>query len=269
MESTEDQIRQGILASSVVHFDETGLRQQGKLHWLHTASTERLTYYGLHARRGKEAMNELGILPNYTGCAVHDHWKSYFTFSCDHSLCNAHHLRELTYLAEQEQQGWATSMIELLLEAKETCEATSENRLAENSAELTSIRVRYDALIAKGLAQNLPPSETSERKKRGRRKQSKAKNLLDRLRDFKTEVLAFLTHPLIPFDNNQGERDIRMAKLKQKISGCFRSENGGQFFSRIRGYVSTLRKNNLKILNGIQSAFNHSPTLPARILAAE
>jgi len=269
LESTEEQIRQAILASEVAHFDETGIRQQGKLHWLHVAGTKHLTYYGLHARRGKEAMDELGILENYTGCAVHDHWKSYFQFSCDHSLCNAHHLRELTYLAEQEQQGWATSMIELLLEAKETCEATSENFLAENSAELTSIRVRYDALIAKGLAQNLPPSETSEQKKRGRRKQSKAKNLLDRLRDFKTEVLAFLTHPLIPFDNNQGERDIRMAKLKQKISGCFRGENGGKFFSRIRGYVSTLRKNNLKILNGIQSAFNQSPTLPARILAAE
>jgi transposase len=269
LESTEEQIRQAILASEVVHFDETGIRQQGKLHWLHAASTRHFTYYGLHARRGTEAMIALGILENYTGCAVHDHWKSYFTFSCDHSLCNAHHLRELTYLAEQEQQVWAASMIELLLEAKDICEATSENCLAEDSAELASIRLRYDALIAQGLAQNLPPPERLEKKTRGRRKQSKAKNLLDRLRDFKTETLAFLTHPLIPFDNNQGERDIRMAKLKQKISGCFRGENGGKFFSRIRGYVSTLRKNNLKILNGIQSAFNQSPTLPARILAAE
>ncbi len=269
LESTEEQIRQAILASEVVHFDETGIRQQGKLHWLHTAGTEHLTFYGLHARRGKEAMNELGILPNYTGCAVHDHWKSYFTFSCDHSLCNAHHLRELTYLAEQEQQVWATSMIELLLEAKHICEATSENCLAEDSSELASIRVRYDALIAKGLAQNLSPPENSEKKTRGRRKQSKAKNLLDRLRDFKTETLAFLTHPLIPFDNNQGERDIRMAKLKQKISGCFRGENGGKIFSRIRGYVSTLHKNSLKILDGIQSAFNQSHKLPTQILAAE
>jgi len=214
-------------------------------------------------------MISLGILENYTGCAVHDHWKSYFAFSCDHSLCNAHHLRELTYLAEQEQQGWAASMIELLLEAKETCEATSGNCLAEDSAELASIRVRYDALIAKGLAQNLPPPQRLEQKKRGRRKQSKAKNLLDRLRDFQAETLAFLTHRMIPFDNNLGERDIRMAKLKQKISGCFRGENGGDIFSRIRGYVSTLRKNNLKILDGIQSAFNQSPNLPAQILAAE
>lgn len=269
LESTEEQIRQAILASEVVHFDETGIRQQGKLHWLHTAGTKRFTYYGLHARRGTEAMIALGILESYTGWAVHDHWKSYFTFSCDHSLCNAHHLRELTYLAEQEQQSWAASMIKLLLEAKETCEATSENCLAENSAELASIRLRYDALIAKGLAQNLPPPQRSEQKTRGRRKQSKAKNLLDRLRDFKEETLAFLTHPLIPFDNNQGERDIRMAKLKQKISGCFRGENGGNIFSRIRGYVSTLRKNNLKILEGIQSAFNRSPKLPTQILAAE
>ena len=269
LESTEEQIRQAILASEVVHFDETGIRQQGKLHWLHVAGTECLTYYGLHARRGTEAMNALGILENYTGCAVHDHWKSYFKYSCDHSLCNAHHLRELTYLAEQDQQDWAAAMIGLLLEAKEMSEAASENCLAEDSTELASIRLRYDALIAKGLAQNLPPPQRLEKKKRGRRKQSKAKNLLDRLRDFKAEVLAFLTHPLIPFDNNQGERDIRMAKLKQKISGCFRGENGGKIFSRIRGYVSTLRKNDLEILDGIQSPFNRSPRLPSHILAAE
>ena len=107
LESTEERIRQAILASPVVHFDETGIRKQGKLHWLHAASSEQLTFYGLHARRGKEAMDELEILPHYTGCAVHDHWKSYFSFSCKHSLCNAHHLRELTYLAEQEKLDWA------------------------------------------------------------------------------------------------------------------------------------------------------------------
>ena len=222
LESTEEQIRQGILASSVVHFDETGLRQQGKLHWLHTASTERLTYYGLHARRGTEGMNELGILPHYQGRAVHDHWKSYFTFSCDHSLCNAHHLRELTYLVEQDQQVWAASMIDLLLEAKELSEAAADNCLAEEDPKLASIRFRYDVLIAE-----------------------------------------------VPFDNNQGERDIRMAKLKQKISGCFRGPDGGNIFSRIRGYVSTLRKNDLKILAGIQFTFGKGPKLPANVLAAE
>jgi len=270
LESTEKSIHQAILASPVVHFDETGLRSQGKLHWLHAASTGQLTFYGLHARRGKEAMDELGILPHYTGCAVHDHWKSYFTFSCEHALCNAHHLRELTYLAEHEKQDWAKPMIALLLEAKKASESMPENCLPEDSSELKTILLRYDDLIQKGLAQNLPSPEAKSKKKRwGRPKQSKAKNLLDRLRDFKDQVLAFLVHPRVPFDNNQGERDIRMAKLKQKISGCFRGPDGGEIFSRIRGYVSTLRKNHLNILEGIQSAFDKSPILPAMVSVAE
>ncbi len=270
LESTEESIRQAILASEVVHFDETGIRKQGKLHWLHTASTEQLTSYGLHARRGKEAMDELGILEHYTGYAVHDHWKSYFLFSCEHALCNAHHLRELTYLAEQENLDWAKSMIALLLEAKKASESMPENCLAEDSVELASISLRYDGLLDKGLAQDIPPPAAKPKtKKRGRPKQSKAKNLLDRLRDFKDQVLAFLVHPRVPFDNNQGERDIRMAKLKQKISGCFRGPDGGEIFSRIRGYISTLRKNDLNILDGIQSAFDKSPILPAIVTAAE
>jgi len=189
-------------------------------------------------------------------------------------LCNAHHLRELTYLAEQEEQAWADPMIALLLEAKKASESMPENCLAEDSSELTSILLRYDGLIQEGLAQNLPsPAPSTEtkpkKKKRGRPKQSKAKNLLDRLRDFKDQVLAFLVYPRVPFDNNQGERDIRMAKLKQKISGCFRGPKGGEIFSRIRGYVSTLRKNDLNILEGIQSAFEKSPILPAFINLAE
>jgi len=271
LESTEESIRQAILASEVVHFDETGIRKQGKLHWLHAAGTEQLTFYGLHARRGKEAMFDLGILEHYTGCAVHDHWKSYFAFPCEHALCNAHHLRELTYLAEHEKQDWAKPMIDLLLEAKKASESMPENCLAADSSELESILLRYDDLIQKGLVQNLPaaPEEKPKKKKRGRPKQSKAKNMLDRLRDFKGQVLAFLVHPRVPFDNNQGERDIRMAKLKQKISGCFRGPDGGEIFSRIRGYVSTLRKNDLNVLDGIQSAFDKSPILPAFICAAE
>jgi len=269
LESTAEQIRQALLASEVVHFDETGLRSEGKLNWLHAACTERLTFYGLHARRGKEAMDELGILGNFTGCAVHDHWKSYFQFSCDHALCNTHHLRELTYLAEQDQQDWAEKLMKLLLESKEIVAATSANCLAKDSAELASIDLRYDSILSEGFGQNLPPPTTTQKRKRGRPKQSKAKNMLDRLRDFKPEVLAFLTHPLIPFDNNQGERDMRMAKLKQKISGCFRGAEGGNIFARIRGYVSTLRKNDINILTGLQSTFTPSPTLPPSILIAE
>jgi transposase len=260
LKSTEAEIQQAILASRVVHFDETGLRQQGKLHWLHAASTERLTFYGLHAKRGKAAMLELGILPHFNGRAVHDHWKSYFHFTCEHSLCNAHHLRELTYLAEQEQQVWAQSMIDLLLEAKKLSEAIPDNCLADDSPEAISISERYDALIQIGLAQNLPPPGLEkEKKKRGRPKQSKAKNLLDRLGDFKENTLAFMYHGLIPFDNNLGERDMRMAKLKQKVSGCFRSSEGGRYFARIRGYLSTLRKNKQSMLAGIEPPFTNLP----------
>ncbi len=155
-------------------------------------------------------------------------------------------------------------MIALLLEAKKASESMPENCLAKDSSELKSILLRYGALIEKGLAQDtLPPAAKSKKKKRGRTKQSKSKNLLDRLRDFKDQVLAFLVHPQVPFDNNQGERDIRMAKLKQKISGCFRGPDGGDIFARIRGSISTLRKNDLNILDGIQSAFDQSPILPA------
>lgn len=161
-------------------------------------------------------------------------------------------------------------MIALLLEAKSASESMPENCLAEDSFELESILLRYDGLIQEGLAKNLPLSEEKpKKKKRGRPKQSKSKNLLDRLRDFKDQVLAFLVHPRVPFDNNLGERDIRMAKLKQKISGCFRGQDGGEIFSRIRGYVSTLRKNDLNILDGIQSAFDKSPILPPISSVAE
>ena len=269
LKSTEEQIRQALLNSEVVHFDETGIRSEGKLNWLHAACTERLTFYGLHEKRGKEAMDELGLLEDFTGCAVHDHWKSYFKFSCDHALCNTHHLRELTYLADQDGCDWSEKMMKLLLEAKDLVESTSENCLAKKSPELASIDLRYDSILTEGFAQDIPPPTNTQKKKRGRRKQTKAKNMLDRLRDFKPEVLAFLTHSRIPFDNNQGERDIRMAKLKQKISGCFRGPEGGKIFARIRGYVSTLRKNDLNILAGIESAFTPSPILPPSISIAE
>ena len=214
-------------------------------------------------------MLELGILEHDRGRAVHDHWKSYFHFSCEHSLCNAHHLRELTYLAEQEQQVRAQSMINLLLEARKISEAMPANCLAEDSPETTSISDRYDSWIQIGLAQNLPPPLEKGKKKRGRPKQFKAKNLLDRLGDFKENTLAFMYHALIPFDNNLGERDMRMAKLKQKTSGCFRSSDGGRYFARIRGYLSTLRKNQKNMRAGIEDAFHKLPNLCDLLALAE
>ncbi len=270
LESTEQKIRRAIINSEVGYFDETGIRCEKALHWLLNASTSWATCYILHARRGQEAMDELGVLPEFTGVAVHDHWKPYFKYFCEHALCNAHHLRELVYLVEQDQQQWASSMITLLLEAKKVCEAASENCLATDSPELASIFLRYDEILQAGFAENIPPPKPkAEKKKRGRPKQSKAKNMLDRLRDFKPQVLAFLTHPLVAFDNNQAERDVRMVKVKQKISGTFRSEEGGDIFCRIRGYISTQRKNGLSILTSLESVLQNAPILPARIATAE
>ena len=258
----EEAIVERLQQSAVVHFDETGVRVEAQTQWLHTASTAELTHYGVHAKRGTAAMNALGILPKFAGTAVHDHWKPYFQYPCAHALCNAHHLRELTYIHEQYGQGWAKDLKDLLLEAKAVVEATPTNALGVQSKRCRTIERRYDALLAQGLAANPPPPATSAPKKRGRPKQSKPKNLLDRLRDYKPQVLAFLTDPLVPFDNNQGERDIRMTKVRQKISGTFRAQHGAQSFCRIRGYISTVRKHQLNVMQALKSTFLAQPLTP-------
>lgn len=258
----EEAIAERLRQSPVVHFDETGVRVEAQTQWLHTASTAEFTHYGVHAKRGTAAMDALGILPTFAGTAVHDHWKPYFQYSCAHALCNAHHLRELTYVHEQYGQGWAKDLKDLLLEAKAVVEATPPNALRAQSKRCRTIERRYDAMLAQGLAANPPPPAASAPKKRGRPKQSKPKNLLDRLRDYKPQVLAFLTDPLVPFDNNQAERDIRMTKVRQKISGTFRSQHGAQSFCRIRGYISTVRKHQLNVLQALKSTFLAQPLTP-------
>ncbi len=263
LEEVEKAIKEGIRQSEVAHFDETGVRVEAKTQWLHSASTPKLTHYGVHEKRGKEAMDALGILPFFAGTAVHDHWKPYFQYECEHALCNAHHLRELTYVHEQYEQWWGKEMIELLLEAKAAVEAAPTHCLREQRKQRRAIEGRYDTIIAQGLLANPPPAPcASEPNKRGRKKQSKPKNLLDRLRDYKKQVLAFIYDPLVPFDNNQGERDIRMTKVQQKISGTFRSKHGAQSFCRIRGYISTVRKNNLNVMQALAAAFSAQPLMP-------
>jgi transposase len=256
-------IKERIRQSAVAHFDETGVRVEARTHWLHSASTPKLTHYGVHAKRGTEAMDAIDILPLFGGTAVHDHWKPYFRYACAHALCNAHHLRELTSVHEQYEQAWGKDMIELLLEAKAAVDASPIQALRKQWKQTRTIERRYDTIIAQGLVANPPPAPAaSAPQKRGRKKQSKPKNLLDRLRTYKPQVLAFLYDPLVPFDNNQGERDIRMTKVQQKISGTFRSQHGAQSFCRIRGYISTIRKNNLNVMQALASAFLAQPILP-------
>lgn len=259
----ESKIKEAIIASEVVNFDETGMYANNRRQWLHTASTPQLTYYAVHHKRGSEAAKDIAILPHFNGRAIHDSYGSYFLFGYDHGLCNAHHLRELTFVHEEMGQSWAADMKKLLLDIKQAV----EDAKAGGTPDLTPrqqkrFRARYNLLIRRGLAlsenQASPPTGA-----RGRNKQSKSKNLLDRLAARRKEVLAFMYDFKVPFDNNLAERDLRMIKVQQKISGCFRTHRGAENFCRIRGYISTLKKQGLHILSALKSIFAGQPLVPA------
>jgi transposase len=261
LEPVEAAIRDLVMAAPVAGFDETGVRATGSLHWLHTVSTRRLTWYYAHQRRGSEAM-DAGILADYRGCAVHDCWKPYFDYDCDHALCNSHLLRELIFLWEEQLQPWAKDMMNHLLAIKA---AVATARAAGLTALPPSDQERflqgYERIVQAGYAQN-PLAPAQSPKRRGRRKQSKARNLLDRFRDHANQILAFMRDFAVPFDNNQSERDLRMMKLRQKISGTFRSFAALVNFCRIRGYVSTARKNGLNAFDALQRVFLGRPFVP-------
>ena len=260
----EAQIKASVERSAVIHCDETGLRVNSKLWWLHVACTASLTYYFVHPKRGQDAINEMAVLPSFKGISVHDGWQSYFHYDCFHSLCNAHHLRELRFIVERYEQPWAAEMMTLLVEAKTAVEAVQlEGDTALSLSSLTDFTQRYQILLDDGFKANPPPPvDDLAPKKRGRVKQSPPKNLLDRLQAHQSAVLAFMHDFQGPFDNNQAERDVRMMKLKQKISGCFRSPLGAQQFCRIRGYLSTLRRQGLPVLDALKSTFIGCPLIP-------
>jgi transposase len=256
LRQAEAQIKEQLQQAPILHVDETGMFCEKKLHWIHSASTERYTHYGIHSKRGKEAMDEIGILPDATGRIIHDFWESYARYDhLTHAYCNAHIVRELRSVHQDYHQAWAQKLIDLLYHIKEKIETKS---ISKNF--VTRSVHRYDALLQSGSRLNRPNRASPH--KRGRVKQSKPRNLLKRLRDHRDEVLAFLFDPTVPFTNNLAERDLRMVKVKHKISGTFRSHLGALCYCRIRGYISTMKKQDINILSALSSVFVGNPLSP-------
>lgn len=274
LERSEAATKTALQAVPVLHNDETPVRVHGQWHYVHVSSTERLTHYGLHRQRGATAIDAIGILPVFRGTSIHDGWKPYWHYhGCRHALCNIHHLRELTWVAEHLQQAWAQDLKDLLLQMRDAVAAAREagaSQLTDDQRD--TLLARYTDLLCQGIAANPlsagPPPDPADpaappKRRRGRRKQSVVRNLLDRLFQHQHEVLAFLDDFAVPFDNNRAERDLRMNKVQQKVSGCFRSLAGAVAFCRIRGVLSTLRKQGTAVLSALRTLFEgHALLLP-------
>lgn len=265
LEPVEQEIKDHLRTSGVLHQDETGLYVMGKRLWRPVSATEQLTHYAVHPKRGREALQAIGILPGFEGISVHDGWTSYWLYACLQALCNVHHLRELLFLHEHHQQEWAFEMqavVLLMNQAVQQAKAAGVQQL--NPVELADWKAQYEAILQHGWQANPPdPPPVEAVAKRGRRKQSAARNLLTRLSKHQDAVLRFLEDFSVPFDNSQAARDIRMVKGQQKISGGFRSLAGAEAFCRIRGYVSTLRKQGAHVLTALERALAGHPVSPA------
>jgi transposase len=258
-------IKEALVEADVLHADETGCYINGKRVWLHTSSTPSLSYFEPHASRGKKAPDEIGILPRFRGHLIHDNLAFYFKYKlAAHGLCNVHHLRELLAVSELKGQLWANRMIEFLLAAKAlVAEASEAGETALPPAMLERIEYLFTAIVTLGLAENPLPNAQPPPNKRGRPAKGKARNLVERFALRQSEILRFIYNFKVPFDNNLAERDIRMMKLQQKISGCFRSWEGAYQFARLRSYLSTIRKQGLSVWQALGSLFQGDVLMPA------
>lgn len=244
-------VKEKLLTSELNHADETSVVVDRKKVWIHTLSNDKLTFYHPDKNRGKEAMDRMEVLPKYTGRLCHDHWKAYYQYkNIIHVLCNAHHVRELERAIEQDGQQWAKTMQDFLFDLNKTV-IDAGGMLPEEK--ITEFQNSYRSILKEGKKEC--PLSPKEPGKTGRQKQSKSRNLLDRLRDFENDTLRFMKEAIVPFTNNQGENDLRMIKVQQKISGCFRSMEGVEIFCRIRGFLSTCRKNGVGATDALRDLF--------------
>ena len=263
LEPFSDAVKEQLAQAPVLNVDESGLRVASKLHWIHVISTIWLTWYGVHPKRGKEALDCFGVLPEFMQRLVHDCWQTYLELPCLHALCVAHLIRELIFIHEEYEQTWARSLIDLLLEMNRKREEQKQVASEFSTECLENWHQQYQKILREGRLVNppiVPPPDAP--KKRGRKKQTKAQNLLDRLEKHEVWVLAFLHDFLIPFTNNLAEQDVRMIKVKQKVSGAFRTLEGAERFAKIRSYISTARKQGRSILESLKAAITGNPFIP-------
>jgi len=242
----EEQIKEVLSKGKIAHCDETSMSVGGDKHWLHTVGNEKLVHYALHKKRGQEATLDIGILPEFSGTMIHDHWKSYFLYeNSKHALCNAHHLRELRFIHEHHQMKWANKLSNLLItinEHKQKHIKTNKDKFSKWL--LNKYSTQFDDILAEG------------QKEHARRSTKDSHNLLKRLTAYKQETLLFMYDFAVPFTNNLSEQDLRMSKVKQKISGCFRQITGGNNFCKIRSMLVSARKNDKNPFTIIQQAFH-------------
>jgi transposase len=259
----EVNLKAALHKAALIHQDETPMRVGTDHRWVHVSATEQLTHYAAHLKRGGEALDAIGIVTDFQGTLVHDGWICYQAYPCQHALCNVHHLRELTFVEEELKQEWAGLLKELLLEMKTAVEqAKAAGKRELDVLALGRFHRRYELVLVLGYQANpaaAPPKKTHG----GRTKQHPARNLLDRLSTYKWQVLAFLVDFTVPFSNNQAERDLRMVKVQQKVSGGFRTDQGITSFCRIRSYLSTLRKQGAPLLAALEHTLAGHPILPA------
>jgi transposase-like protein len=263
LEPTIEHLKRLLVAGSFQHADETGIRIKGLLHWVHVNATHWLTLYSWHRKRGKDALEAIGIWPRFRGRAMHDRWVSYDQYACAHSLCGAHLLRDCVYVAEQEKQPWAQEMFDhLLIMAKAAEQWRAQGATSIPKEVRDPLLAQYFAILTSGFAahaREAPPKSNTVPKKTGRKKQEASKNLLDAFLKRADQVLGFLDDLSVPFTNNLAERDLRMIKVQQKISGTFRSTEGATAFCAIRSYLSTMRKQGRSMLEAMAAVFAGTP----------